>query len=104
MLRVPTIYLEPRHLRLVEDILQRHASGRTVWVFGSRATGKLLKPFSDLDLAVEGRFNVGERIRLLDAFDESLLPIKVDIVELELTTPEFRERIERDFVPLQRAP
>ena len=40
---------------------------------------------------------------LVDDFDESLLPIKVDVVEIDHLEPDFRRRIERDFVVVQEA-
>lgn len=99
-----TLHLSERELELVRAILKEHLPGKAVWAFGSRATGgRMLKRFSDLDLAVEGRLAPGEWMTLVDAFDESLLPIKVDVVELGSVDKEFRERIERDFVVVQRA-
>ena len=98
---VPALHLSPDQLRLVESVLARYIPGRGVWAFGSRATGHLLKPFSDLDLAVEGELNSEQRAALTEAFEESILPIKVDIVEMNLLDPEFRGRIERDFVAVQ---
>ena len=38
-----------------------------------------------------------------EAFDESLLSFKVDVVELDLVDADFRQRIEKDFVLLQGA-
>ena len=81
--------------------MRREVPGIRVGAVGSRATGYLVKRFSDLDLAVEGGLTWDQRARLVEAFDESLLPIKVDLVETELLTPEFRERIAKDFVPVQ---
>ncbi len=95
--------LEPRFLALVREILARHIPGRAVWAFGSRASGVRVKPFSDLDLAIEGRLTTEQSVGLVDDFDESILPIKVDLVELARTTPDFRHRIEPDFVPMQTA-
>ena len=86
---------------LVRVILQKHVPGKGVWAFGSRANGGSPKRFSDLDLAVEGELTWGQRAGLTEAFEESFLPIKVDIAELDLLTPDFQERIERDFVPVQ---
>ncbi len=97
------IRLEPENLAIVQDILQRNLPDRSVWAFGSRATGRYLKKFSDLDLAVEGTLTWGEIGQLKDEFDECLLPIKVDIVELGAVDASFRERIEKDFVPVQLA-
>ena len=48
------LQLEDRHLAMVREILQRIVPGKPVWAFGSRATGRRAKTFSDLDLAVGG--------------------------------------------------
>lgn len=93
-----TVALRPEELRIVLAILQQFVPGKPVWAFGSRATGRCLKPFSDLDLAFEGTLDGPVRSSLADAFDDSDLPMKVDLVELGLIEPEFRTRIEHDFV------
>ncbi len=97
------IDLEAKWFGLVSDILRRHVPDRRVWAFGSRATGRRVKRFSDLDLAVEGRLDLGVSSGLEVEFDESSLPIKVDVVQLGAITPEFRARIEKDFVLVQEA-
>jgi predicted nucleotidyltransferase len=97
-----TLHLPEHELEQVRAILQKYIPGRKVWAFGSRATGgRMLKRFSDLDLAVEGKLTSLESAELEEAFDESPLPIKVDVVELGLVSAEFRERIEKDFVVVQ---
>lgn len=50
---------------------------------------------------MQGRLNSQEHGDLVEAFEESLLPIKVDLVELDGLSSAFRERIERDFVVVQ---
>lgn len=60
-----------------------------------------MKRFSDLDLAVEGTLTWAQHADLTDAFDESLLPIKVDVVALDTVTADFRQRIEPSFIPVQ---
>lgn len=86
---------------IVSAILARYLPGRTVWAFGSRSTGRHLKRFSDLDLAVEGRLTAGEGGAVRDAFDESLVSFRVDVVEMETVDAEFRERIRRDLLIVQ---
>jgi predicted nucleotidyltransferase len=97
------LQMQDRDVLIVREILQRVIPGKRVWVFGSRATGRNLKQFSDLDLAVEGKLTWKERADLAEAFDESLLPMKVDVLELEMVDAEFRERIEKGFVGVQGA-
>jgi len=93
--------LAEKDMEIVHQLLQGIIPGRTVWAFGSRAKQTHVKRFSDLDLAVEGKLTWPERAELAEAFDESPLPIKVDVVELGLVDAEFRERIEKDFVVVQ---
>jgi predicted nucleotidyltransferase len=94
------LYVSPEEMGIIAGMLRKHVAGRRVWAFGSRATGRRLKRFSDLDLALEGTLTWEERTALEADFDESLLPFKVDVVELEKVDPGFRERIEGDFVAL----
>jgi predicted nucleotidyltransferase len=99
---IPPIAVELHEWEELAAILRRHLPGRKVWAFGSRATGQRMKRFSDLDLAVDGEaLTLGERARLAEALEESALPFKVDVVELATVTPEFRTRIEPEFVPVQ---
>lgn len=91
--------LEQRHLQVVLDILNRYAPDHTVYAFGSRAFGQARR-YSDLDLAVAGEkpLRAAHRCDLIDAFDESMLPIEVDVVDLNDVDVSFRSRIEPDFL------
>jgi predicted nucleotidyltransferase len=73
-----------------------------VYAFGSRATG-CARCRSNLDLAVGGQepLSLAAEATLADEFDESGLPIEVDVVDLNAIEPEFRQRIERDFILIQ---
>jgi predicted nucleotidyltransferase len=95
------LQISDREWGIVADILNRHLSGKNAWAFGSRATGKNVKRFSDLDIAVPGRLTWEERAALSEALDEALINFKVDVVELDLVDADFKERIEKDFVVLQ---
>jgi predicted nucleotidyltransferase len=66
----------------------------TVWVFGSRATGGARR-YSDLDLAIDaGRPLTLDEIACLDeAFSNSDLPYKVDLVDWQSIDPRFRNAI-----------
>ena len=106
-----SIELEPRVLQQVQAILRQHVPECEIWVFGSRL-GRGAKRFSDLDLAIVSATAMPvRRLALLaSAFEESDLPIKVDVVDLQSTSPAFRQRIAahheiifRPVEPLQAA-
>lgn len=94
--------LAQRHLRLVTELLASHVPDRPVWAFGSRAFQKARR-YSDLDLAIggPGALPVGVRMDLADAFDASVLPVEVDVIDLNDVDSSFRSRIEPDFLLLQ---
>jgi predicted nucleotidyltransferase len=87
-------------LRTVLDVYL--PPGATVWIFGSRATGRA-RQYSDVDLALEdeGPLNLDLLGRLKDALSESDLTIKVDLVDLQAVDPAFRQIIESQMVPLR---
>lgn len=99
---LPPIVVEPHEWEELSGLLQRYAPGRRVWAFGSRATGQRVRRFSDLDIAVEGEeLPFDEMAMLREALEESRLPFKVDIVELDKVAPEFRSRIQPELVLVQ---
>ena len=87
--------LTSEQLAEVRRILQLHVPGRKVCAFGSRVQGNA-KPFSDLDLAVMGETPLDFRqlSALKDAFAESNLPFRVDLVDWATTSESFRKIIE----------
>ena len=96
------IDLESRQRGLVMDILAEQAPQCAVWAFGSRATGKA-RPYSDLDLALLGpepldRAALG---RLQEAFAESELNIRVDVVDWRALSAPFRAAIAAHCIPLR---
>ena len=96
--------MRPAHWEIVRAILQRHVPEHEVWAFGSRAKGSA-KPYSDLDLAIitEQPLSLDTLAALNEAFSESDLPWKVDIVDWSRTSEAFRRIIERDRVVVQDA-
>ena len=82
-------------LAIVRAILRAHLpAGARVWAFGSRACGRA-KPYSDLDLAIDaGRaLTLGEMAALGEAFSESDLAWKVDVVDWRAAEAGFRDRV-----------
>lgn len=96
------IDLRPDHAKIVHEILARHLpAGVSVRVFGSRAKWTA-KTFSDLDLAVKGKEKLPYKVmvELADAFEESDLPFRVDVVDWHTVTPSFQAVIDRDGLAL----
>lgn len=92
------IDMAAEHRRIVLDVLDAHMPAEAaVWVFGSRANGRARR-YSDLDLAIDAgrRLTIDETAVLREAFDESDLPYRVDIVDWQAISPEFRNLITVD--------
>lgn len=88
-------------LTLVQSILNTWLPTREVRMFGSRARGKP-KPYSDLDLVIMGDTPtpLSTMGQLHEAFANSDLPWRVDLVDWADTSPEFRLHIQANCVPL----
>ena len=98
----PRLDVTPKQWRIIHAILLAHVPQFPVWAFGSRTTGKA-KVYSDLDLAVitSEPLGIDATAAMSDAFSESDLPWKVDVVDWATTSERFRQIIERDKVVLQ---
>ncbi|TXT39700.1 MAG: DNA polymerase subunit beta [Comamonadaceae bacterium] len=101
---LPDIDIRPEQWAIVESILKHHVPAHEVWAFGSRAK-KSAKPYSDLDLCVLSVHPLGLSLRaeLTEAFAESDLPWKVDVVDWATTSESFRQIIQANKVVLQKA-
>jgi len=93
--------LEPRHVEVIEKLVWTplKAIGCRVWVFGSRARGDHRK-FSDLDLLIEGQPPPKLLGEIREKLEESLLPIKVDLVLEDELAESYRANVLRDRVLL----
>jgi type I restriction enzyme S subunit len=105
MTRPVHITLTAEHRRLVLNILRASFPKSTkVWVFGSRATGRARR-YSDLDLAIDaGRpLTLNEIAGLTEAFSDSDLPYKVDLVDWHNIDDRWRQTITAERVALTEA-
>ncbi len=85
--------IRPQDLDIVRCTLRKNLPSEVVvWVFGSRANGEAIKRASDLDLLVDlGRkLSKKEKFLLEDDFEESDLPYRVDVVDWQGISEEFR--------------
>jgi uncharacterized protein len=101
---VGACFSNAHELAVVRQILRRYVPGLEVRVFGSRARGTT-KRFADLDLLVFARATIEpRRWALLDeAFAESDLPFKVDLLDSKDVEPSVRDRLLEGSVLIQTA-
>lgn len=90
--------IKAKDLALVQTILRKQVSGCTVWAFGSRVLGTA-HFYSDLDLVLLTNQPLDWSIlfHLKEAFAESDLPFKVDIVDWASITPAFQALIQKQY-------
>ncbi|WP_294090040.1 nucleotidyltransferase family protein [uncultured Actinobacillus sp.] len=94
--------LSEEELHIVKAILQKYVPNYAVWAFGSRVKGNA-KMYSDLDLAIitDTPLTLSERADLQEAFSESDLIWKVDIVDWAATSDRFKQIIQAQYVEIQ---
>lgn len=95
------IDIEAKHLHSIQQILHRFVPSHVVWAFGSR-TRNTAKPYSDLDLVILGDAALPQSLyyKLLDAFEESDIPFRVDLLDWHRINPSFQEVIKKEYIVL----
>ena len=94
----------PRRYRdQIEALLREHVPGVEVWAYGSRVSGRS-HDASDLDLMLRGpdlkRIPSGQLADLIEALEESNVPIIVQIHDWARLPESFHKEIEREYVVL----
>lgn len=96
--------LPQKYLEQVLALLHAHVPHAEAWAYGSRVSGGS-HPASDLDLVLRNPHNLHEETAALaalkEAFSESNLPIRVDIMDWARIPESFRREIERRHVVVQ---
>jgi predicted nucleotidyltransferase len=85
-------------MRIVQNILREHAADCEVRAFGSRYKWTA-KKYSDLDIAIVGKskLSLARTGALRDAFEESDLPFRVDILDWHSISKEFQAIINNGY-------
>ena len=98
------IDLNPKHFETVQHILAKHVPGCEVRAFGSRVKWTA-KDYSDLDLAIVGSkpLTLRQGRQLAEAFEESDLPIRVDVLDWHTISEEFKRIIAAEYEVIQGA-
>ena len=102
MTRPMSVDMPAAHRRLVLNILRTHLPPSTqAWVFGSRTTGRARR-YSDLDLAIDAgrQLTLDETARLSEAFSDSDLPYRVDLIDWQNVEGNWRQAIAAERIDL----
>jgi predicted nucleotidyltransferase len=94
-----------KHLQIILAILKQFLPNCEVRIFGSRYHGTV-KTYSDLDLAIVGKEKLDCNVLddTKEAFEESDLPYRVDLLDWNAISSEFRNVIEtRGFDVIQKS-
>lgn len=96
------VQIRPHWLAMVQAILREYVPEREVRAFGSRVSGRP-RPFSDLDIFICGPEppDVATLDGLIEALEESDLPINVDAAPQCLAGPQIVDAVRRHSVVIQ---
>jgi predicted nucleotidyltransferase len=101
------IDLKKKYLNIVRNILSQYAFNMIVWAYGSRVNGQSHEG-SDLDLVISNPYDPllpQENLNALRAaFNESELPIAVDILDWARLPLSFQNEIKKSYVILSTNP
>ncbi|MDR0705468.1 MAG: nucleotidyltransferase domain-containing protein [Planctomycetaceae bacterium] len=92
------ICVSDKELKIILDIIETYASDCEVRVFGSRYKGTA-KDYSDLDLVFVGKEKLGinRTGELREAFEESDLPYRVDVLDWNSISENFKNIINKGY-------
>lgn len=98
------IDITPKELALVQQLIRTTFPDVEARVFGSRHEGTV-KPYSDLDVVLVGKQKLDwlQVSRLREAFAESTLPYRVDLLDWFAISPTFQQFIAQGYTVIQEA-
>jgi type I restriction enzyme, S subunit len=98
------IDISPHDLKTVKRLLADYFPNVEARVFGSRYQWTA-KDYSDLDIVLVGSQKLDwlKLDRLREAFAESDLPFRVDVLDWHVISPEFQQVIERGYEVIQKS-
>ena len=98
------LYLREQDRKRLLDLLATHLPSVTAWAYGSRVNGSAHEA-SDLDLVLRNPARLAQEtpglFDLKEAFVESNLPIRVDVMDWARIPGSFQREIEREHVVVQ---
>lgn len=98
------LQISASHLEKIQTLLRQYVPHAEVWAYGSRVTGGGHEA-SDLDLVVRHQEDLEIETAglsdLKEAFIESDVPIRVEVLDWSRIPVAFHQEIERGYVVLQ---
>ena len=98
------LHLPRRYREQLEALLRQHVPDVEVWAYGSRVSGDSHEG-SDLDLVLRGPTLEplgGEYLELIEALEESHIPILIQAHDWARLPVSFHQEIERDYAVVQK--
>lgn len=97
------IDVRPDSLDCIKKILASRVPDAEVLAFGSRVSGTT-QDYSDLDLAIVAEDRLPLRIlaHLREDFDESELSFRIDVLDWQAISEEFRNVIKQQYEVIQK--
>lgn len=96
------IAIEKEQLEIVKKILRKYVPNAEIRIFGSRYK-HTNKEYSDIDIAIVQKEKISIELysKLKEAFEESNLRYRVDLVDWNVLTEEFKKIIEEGYYKLE---
>ena len=96
------IAIEKEQLQIVKEILKRHVPNSEIRIFGSRYKNTN-KEYSDIDIAIVGnkKITIEEYSKMKEEFEESNLKYRVDIIDWNAISDDFKKIIEEGYEVLK---
>ena len=98
------LHLPRRYREQLEALLRQHVPDVEVWAYGSRVSGDSHEG-SDLDLVLRGPTLEplgGEYLELIEALEESHIPILIQAHDWARLPVSFHQEIERGYAVVQK--
>jgi len=98
------IAIESKYLVLVKDIIKSilQDNNLKIFVFGSRAKGNA-RQYSDLDIGLRSsnyKIDLKKLSKIELSLEDTTIPYKVDVVDLNNISDSFKSHIEHDLVEI----
>ena len=92
------IAIEKEQLKIVKEILRKYVPNSEIRIFGSRYK-HTNKEYSDIDIAIVGneKLTIKQYAKIKEDFEESNLKYRVDIIDWNAISEDFKKIIEEGY-------